>query len=54
MSPNKKIIETYFATADRSRLAPLLSDDVEWIEWADGVPASGVLTKGRTAYIQNS
>jgi uncharacterized protein len=53
MSPNKKIIETYLATADRSRMAPLLADDVEWVEWGDGVPASGVITRGKEAYLKN-
>ena len=53
MSPNKKIIETYLASADRSKVASLLMDDVEWIEWGDGVPASGARTRGRTAFIQN-
>jgi ketosteroid isomerase-like protein len=54
MSPNKKVIESYFATIDRSKLAPLLTDDVEWVEWVDGVPASGSRLQGKTAYIQNS
>lgn len=53
MSPNKKIIEAYMACTDRSKVAPLLSDDVEWVEWADGVPASGVRTRGKAAFIQN-
>ncbi|HEV8049434.1 MAG TPA: nuclear transport factor 2 family protein, partial [Thermoplasmata archaeon] len=49
----KKVIETYLATKDRSAVAPLLADDVEWTEWADGVPALGVRTKGKAAFIQN-
>jgi len=53
MSPNKKVIEAYMATKDRSKIGPLLSDDVEWIEWGDGVPATGVRTHGKAAYIQN-
>lgn len=53
MSPNKKVIETYLASADRSKIAPLLTDDVEWVEWADGVPASGARTRGKAAVIQN-
>ncbi len=32
MSPNKKVIETYLGSADRSKAAALLTDDVEWIE----------------------
>jgi len=53
MSPNKKLIETYLGTADKSKLAPLLADDVEWIEWADGVPASGAMTRGKEAHLKN-
>lgn len=53
MSPNKKLIETYVATKNHAELAPLLADEVEWVEWADGVPASGVRHQGRTAFIQN-
>lgn len=53
MSPNKKLIEAYMDCTDRSKVAPLLSDDVEWVEWADGVPASGVRTRGKAAFIQN-
>jgi ketosteroid isomerase-like protein len=53
MSPNKQVIEKYMASTDRSEVAPLLTDDVEWVEWADGVPASGVITRGKPAFIQN-
>lgn len=53
MSPNKHLIETYLACTDRSTAAPLLADDVEWTEWADGVPATGVRTRGKTAFLQN-
>jgi uncharacterized protein len=53
MTPNKRLIETYLATTDRSRIAPLLADDVEWIEWGDGVPATGVITRGKEAYLKN-
>ncbi len=53
MSPNKKLVETYLTITDRSKLAPLLADDVEWIEWGDGVPASGVITRGKEAYLKN-
>lgn len=53
MSPNKKVIEAYLASADRSRVAPLLTDDVEWVEWGDGVPPSGVRHQGKAAFIQN-
>lgn len=53
MSANKKLIETYLGTADKSKLAPLLADDVEWIEWADGVPASGAMTRGKEAHLKN-
>ena len=53
MSPNKKLVETHLTSTDRSKLAPLLADDVEWIEWGDGVPASGVITRGKEAYLKN-
>lgn len=51
MSPNKKLIETYLAS--RSNIPALLTDDAEWVEWGDGVPASGVRTRGKAAFIQN-
>jgi uncharacterized protein len=50
---NKQLIETYLSTTEKSKLGPLLADDVEWIEWGDGVPASGVITRGKRAYIEN-
>jgi uncharacterized protein len=53
MSPNKKLVETYLATTDKSKLGPLLADDVEWVEWGDGVPASGAITRGKEAFIKN-
>jgi len=53
MSPNKKLIETYLATSDKSKLGPLLADDVEWIEWGDGVPATVVITRGKEAHLKN-
>ena len=53
MSSNKKLIETYLATTDKSKLAPLLADDVEWVEWADGVPTSGAITRGKDAHLKN-
>lgn len=54
MSVNKKLIETYFATPDRSKVGELLTDAVEWVEWADGVPATGVRQRGKMAYLANS
>jgi uncharacterized protein len=53
MSPNKKLVEAYLATTDKSKLGSLLADDVEWVEWGDGVPPSGVITRGKDAYIKN-
>jgi ketosteroid isomerase-like protein len=53
MSPNKKLIETHLATTDKSKLGSLLADDVEWVEWVDGVPASGAIIRGKEAYIKN-
>ena len=52
MSKNKHLIEALGAT-DKSKLGPFLAEDVEWVEWADGVPASGALRRGKEAYIQN-
>ncbi len=53
VSPNKKLVETYLATLDKSQLGPLLADDVEWVEWVDGVPALGAVTRGKAAVIGN-
>jgi uncharacterized protein len=53
MSANKKLVETYLATTDKSKLGGLLTDDVEWVEWGDGVPASGAVTRGKEAHIKN-
>ncbi|MGC2035393.1 MAG: nuclear transport factor 2 family protein [Thermoplasmata archaeon] len=53
VSPNKKLIATYMATIAKSELAPLLADDVEWIEWGNGVPATGARTLGKAAFIAN-
>jgi ketosteroid isomerase-like protein len=53
MSANKKILESYFANPDRAGVADLLADDFVWTEWADGVPASGVQSRGKDAHLQN-
>ncbi len=53
MSANKKLIEAYLATTDKSKLGPFLADDVEWVEWGDGVPPSGVITRGKEAHLKN-
>lgn len=53
MGSNKRLVETYLATSAKSELAPLLTDDVEWIEWVDGVPSSGAITRGKDAFIKN-
>jgi uncharacterized protein len=53
MTPNKKIVETYLSTTDKSKLAPLLADDVEWVEWVDGVPPTGAVQRGKQAHINN-
>ena len=53
MSPNKKVIEAHMAAKNPSKAAEYLADDVEWIEWGDGVPATGVRTLGKAAFIQN-
>ena len=53
MSPNKKVIESHIAATDPSKAAEFLADDIEWIEWGDGVPATGVRTQGKAAFFQN-
>jgi len=53
MSANKQLIETALSTRDKTKLRALLADDVEWVEWGDGVPASGVITRGKEAFIEN-
>jgi ketosteroid isomerase-like protein len=53
MGSNKKLIETYLATTDKTKLGPLLADDVEWVEWVDGVPLSGAVNRGKEAHINN-
>jgi uncharacterized protein len=53
MSANKTLVETYLNTFDRSKIGPLLADDVEWIEWGNGVPETGARVKGKDAFIQN-
>jgi ketosteroid isomerase-like protein len=52
VTENKKLVERL---EDRSaaNLGPLLADDVEWVEWVDGVPASGSVRRGKEAFIQN-
>jgi uncharacterized protein len=53
VSANKQLIEMYLATTDKSKLGALLADDVEWVEWGNGVPASGAITRGKEAHIKN-
>jgi len=53
MSANKKVVETYLTSADKSKLGSLLADKIEWVEWVDGVPASGAITRGKEAHIRN-
>ena len=52
MSPNKKLVETYL-NADRSKSGALMTDDVEWVEWVDGVPPTGSVNRGKAAVIGN-
>ena len=53
MTSNKELVETYLATADKSKIGSLLADDLEWVEWADGVPPSGAVTRGKDAHMKN-
>lgn len=52
VTTNKQIVEAYFQSKG-TEYAHLLSDEVELIEWADGVPESGVRTVGKTGFVQN-
>lgn len=52
MSSNRKVIESYFASKG-TEYGRLLADDVELVEWVDGVPATGVRTQGKAAFIEN-
>lgn len=51
-SANKKIVEAYFASKGQA-YAPLLAEEVELIDWDIGVPISGAVTRGKSAYLQN-
>jgi len=53
MGSNKQLIENYLATTDKSKIGRFLADDVEWVEWGDGVPASGAITRGKEAHVKN-
>jgi ketosteroid isomerase-like protein len=52
MSQNKTLIENLGRT-DVSKIAPLLTDDVEWVEWGEGVPAHGSIRRGKKEFIGN-
>jgi uncharacterized protein len=53
MSPSKKLVESYLGAADRRQAGNFLADDVEWVEWGEGVPPTGVVTRGKAAFIAN-
>lgn len=53
MSQNKTSVEAHMAAADPTKAAEFLTDDFEWIEWGDGVPASGVRVRGKAGFVQN-
>lgn len=52
ISQNKRIVETYMRR-DLSKIDSLVADDVEWVEWADGVPSTGSRNQGKAAIIHN-
>lgn len=52
LSPNKKIVESFFESKG-TEYARLLSEDVELIDWDSGVPATGAITRGKAAFVQN-
>ncbi len=51
-TPNKELVRSYYES-EGTEYARLLADDVELIDWDPGVPASGAVTRGRAAYVQN-
>lgn len=51
VSPNKKLVEAHVA-AKPAKAVEVLTDDFVWTEWADGVPADGVQTRGKAAFVQ--
>lgn len=56
MARNKDVVRRYLASLgnlDYPAVASLLTDDVEWEEWADGNPASPVRIQGKEAFIKN-
>jgi ketosteroid isomerase-like protein len=51
-SENKKVVEKYMRR-DLSNIESLVADDVEWVEWVDGVPSTGSRNRGKAAIVQN-
>lgn len=51
MASNKALVEAYLVS--RSNVPALLAEDAEWIEWGDGVPETGVRTKGKADFVRN-
>lgn len=52
MGSNKPLVEAHLR-APPAKAAESLSEDFEWIEWADGVPPGGVRTRGKAAFVQS-
>jgi uncharacterized protein len=53
MSANKKVVEDYLGRAKRAEVSPFLTEDAEWVEYAEGVPSLGVRSRGKAAWIHN-
>ncbi len=53
LSPNKHLITTYM-NADRSKSGELMTDDIQWVEWVDGVPPAGSVNEGKAAVMGNA
>ncbi len=51
-TPNKELVRSYYESKG-TEYSRLLADDVELIDWDVGAPASGALTRGKSAYVQN-
>ena len=52
MRTNKQLVEAHMS-ATPATAAEYLTDDFEWIEWADGVPPGGARTRGKLAFVKS-
>lgn len=52
MHSHKQFVESYFPSKG-TECARLLAYDVELVDWDSGVPASGAITRGKSAFSRN-